>query len=168
MISYSENVWDGPLCLKDMIVEMPEEIERVFSDYKMNLVQIRDSKQYVFQNEDVKDLFEISRSIYEKDFDQLKKNYSDRNINKEMIELVGKITGSRKLESLSKEENKEVEGRKMCRALGELVEEGWESGIESMEKLILELSKAGRTDDIVRAATDKEYQKRLMEEFGIK
>ena len=176
MISYSENVWDGPLCLKDMIVEMPEEIERVFSDYKMNLVQIRDSKQYVFQNEDVKDLFEISRSIYEKDFDQLKKNYSDRNINKEMIKLVGKITGSRKLESLSKEENEEVEGRKMCRALEEFAEEerekgreeGWESGIESMEKLILELSKAGRTDDIVRVATDKEYQTRLMEEFGIK
>ena len=176
VISYSENAWDGPLCLKDMIVEMPEEIERVFSDYKMNLVQIRDSKQYVFQNEDVKDLFEISRSIYEKDFDQLKKNYSDRNINKEMIKLVGKITGSRKLESLSKEENEEVEGRKMCRALEEFAEEerekgreeGWESGIESMEKLILELSKAGRTDDIVRVATDKEYQTRLMEEFGIK
>ena len=174
VISYSENAWDGPLCLKDMIVEMPEEIERVFSDYKMNLVQIRDSKQYVFQNEDVKDLFEISRSIYEKDFDQLKKNYSDRNINKEMIKLVGKITGSRKLESLSKEENEEVEGRKMCRALEELVEEGrregYESGIrekEQVEQLFLELSKAGRTEDITRAVTDKEYQKRLMGEYGI-
>lgn len=170
VISYSENAWDGPLCLKDMIVEMPEEIERVFSDYKMNLVQIRDSKQYVFQNEDVKDLFEISRSIYEKDFDQLKKNYSDRNINKEMIKLVGKITGSRKLESLSKEEKEEVEGRKMCRALEELVEEGYKAGIrekEQVEQLFLELSKAGRTEDIARAVTDKEYQKRLMEEYGI-
>ena len=174
VISYSENAWDGPLCLKDMIVEMPEEIERVFSDYKMNLVQIRGSEQYVFQNEDVKDLFEISRRIYEKDFDQLKKNYSDRNINKEMIKLVGKITGSRKLESLSKEENEEVEGRKMCRALEELVEEGrregYESGIrekEQVEQLFLELSKAGRTEDITRAVTDKEYQKRLMGEYGI-
>lgn len=151
-----------------MIVEMPEEIERVFSDYKMNLVQIRDSKQYIFQNEDVKDLFEISRSIYEKDFDQLKKNYSDRNINKEMIELVGKITGSQKLESLSKEENEEVEGRKMCRALEELVEEGMEQGEEKMTRLIVALSKAGRTEDIIRVATDKEYRKQLMEEFGIK
>ena len=174
VISYSENIWDGPLCLKDMIVEMPEEIERVFSDYKMNLVQIRGSEQYVFQNEDVKDLFEISRSIYEKDFDQLKKNYSDRNINKEMIKLVGKITGSRKLESLSKEEKEEVEGRKMCRALEEFAEEerrkGYESGIrekEQVEQLFLELSKAGRTEDITRAVTDKEYQKRLMEEYGI-
>ena len=147
---------------------MPEEIERVFSDYKMNLVQIRDSKQYIFQNEDVKDLFEISRSIYEKDFDQLKKNYSDRNINKEMIELVGKITGSQKLESLSKEENEEVEGRKMCRALEELVEEGMEQGEEKMTRLIVALSKAGRTEDIIRVATDKEYRKQLMEEFGIK
>ena len=37
-----------------------------------------------------------------------KRLYSDRNINKEMIKLVGKITGSRKLESLSKEEKEET------------------------------------------------------------
>ena len=91
-----------------------------------------------------------------------------------MIKLVGKITGSRKLESLSKEEKEEVEGRKMCRALEEFAEEerrkGYESGIrekEQVEQLFLELSKAGRTEDITRAVTDKEYQKRLMEEYGI-
>ena len=64
VVYYSEKSWDGPMCLKDMIVEMPEEIERIFSDYKMNLVQIRESEQYEFHNEDVKTVFEVSREIF--------------------------------------------------------------------------------------------------------
>ena len=58
----------------------------------------------------------------------------------------------------------------MCRALEELVEEGYKAGIrekEQVEQLFLELSKAGRTEDITCAVSDKEYQKRLMEEYGI-
>ena len=34
-------------------------------------------------------------------------------------------------------------------------------------KLILELSKLGRTDDIVKAAADKEYQEKLLKEFDL-
>lgn len=68
VIYYSEYVWDGPMCLKDMIVEMPEEIEKIFSDYKMNLVQVRDSGRYIFHNEDVRTVFEISREIFQGNF----------------------------------------------------------------------------------------------------
>ena len=42
-VYYGEKQWDGPYCLKDMIVEMPEEIAAIFSDYKMNLLEVRDS-----------------------------------------------------------------------------------------------------------------------------
>ena len=74
VIYYSEYVWDGPMCLKDMIVEMPEEIERIFSDYKMNLVQVRDSGQYMFHNEDVRTVFEISREIFQGNFEKINRN----------------------------------------------------------------------------------------------
>ena len=43
-VYYGEQKWDGPMSLKEMLVEMPEEIERIVSDYKLNLVQIRKSK----------------------------------------------------------------------------------------------------------------------------
>ena len=60
----------------------------------------------------------------------------------------------------------------MCRALEEFAEEEREKGREEereqMNRLILVLSKAGRTDELVRAATDMEYQNRLMKEYGIK
>ena len=35
VVYYSEKSWDGPMCLKDMIVEMPEEIELIYAVYKM-------------------------------------------------------------------------------------------------------------------------------------
>ena len=54
---YGEKQWDGPYCLKDMIVEMPEEIAAIFSDYKMNLLEVRDSAKYVFNNIDVQSVF---------------------------------------------------------------------------------------------------------------
>lgn len=52
-------------------------------------------------------------------------------------------------------------GRKIGRAEGEIL------GVSRINQLILELSKLGRTDDIVKAAADEEYQKKLLEEFDL-
>ena len=124
VIYYSEYVWDGPMCLKDMIVEMPEEIERIFSDYKMNLVQVRDSGQYMFHNEDVRTVFEISREIFQGNFEKINREYKDRDINQELIRVIGKITDSSKL----MEQNKEGEMGNMCTALRKLEEECEQKG----------------------------------------
>ena len=124
VIYYSEYVWDGPMCLKDMIVEMPEEIERIFSDYKMNLVQVRDSGQYIFHNEDVRTVFEISREIFQGDFEKINREYKDRDINQELIRVIGKITDSSKL----MEQKMEGEMGNMCTALRKLEEECEQKG----------------------------------------
>ena len=112
------------MCLKDMIVEMPEEIERIFSDYKMNLVQVRDSGQYTFHNEDVRTVFEISREIFQGNFEKINREYKDRDINQELIRVIGKITDSSKL----MEQNKEGEMGNMCTALRKLEEECEQKG----------------------------------------
>lgn len=39
--------------------------------------------------------------------------------------------------------------------------------LSRINQLIFELSKLGRTDDIVKAAADEEYQKKLLEEFDL-
>ena len=36
-----------------------------------------------------------------------------------------------------------------------------------INQLNIELSKLGRTEDILKAAVDKEYQRKLLEEFGL-
>lgn len=71
------------------------------------------------------------------------------------------------------------EGKNMCDALRELMKdefdakklEGKEIGKEIGEKLIndlnIKLAQSGRTDDIIKAAKDKEYQNKLIQEFGL-
>ena len=44
---------------------------------------------------------------------------------------------------------------------------GMEEGENRINQLILELSKLGRTEDIVKVAADKKYQRKLLEEFGL-
>ena len=39
--------------------------------------------------------------------------------------------------------------------------------LSRINQLIFELSKLGRTEDIVKAAADKKYQRKLLEEFGL-
>ena len=89
-----EKVWDGPCSLKDMIVEMPEEIAAVFSDYKMNLLEVRDSAGYVFRNEDVQSAFEITREVFAGNFAGIRERYRDKRISSEALSLIGQMAGS--------------------------------------------------------------------------
>ena len=85
-------------------------------------------------------------------------------------------------------ENQLKEGKQdMCNALLELMkdeldekrEEGIREGIKEgikegeslgenrINQLILKLSELNRTDEILKAAADREYQKKLLKEFGL-
>ena len=44
-------------------------------------------------------------------------------------------------------------------------EEGEKCGEVRIAKLIIELNRQGRTEDIVKMAADSEYRKKLLEEF---
>lgn len=121
-----EKVWDGPCSLKDMIVEMPEEIAAVFSDYKMNLLEVRDSAGYVFRNEDVQSAFEITREVFAGNFDGIREKYSDKRISSEALSLIGQMAGSTELIEMGKS----MEVTNMCTALERLKAEGVEQGIE--------------------------------------
>lgn len=76
-------------------------------------------------------------------------------------------------------EEKFEEARRMCKALEELMKdeleakknEGQEIGIkqgkERVNELTLKLSALGRIEDILKAASDEEYQEQLFREFGL-
>lgn len=167
VLYYSEKSWDGPTCLKDMIVEMPEEMERIFSDYKMNLVQIRESEQYTFHNEEVRAVFEISREIFNGNLDKINEKYRDRDLTPELITVIGKITDSAELVRQGKIE----EVANMCTALEkwekENIERGTKRGIEKgIAKMVLTLLNKGKT---VEETADwleltEEYVRKIQEE----
>ena len=130
---YGEKQWDGPYCLKDMIVEMPEEIAAIFSDYKMNLLEVRDSDRYVFNNTDVQSVFEITREIFAGHFEKIQEKYGNKEMGSDLLTVVGQMTGSKELIRMSR--NMEVNS--MCEALEKLKEEGEQKGREKEREAVI-------------------------------
>ena len=121
VIYYSEKSWDGPLSLKEMMTDMPAEIDRLIPDYPMNLVQICESDKYRFHDDDVRTVFELSREIMRGNFDRINEKYKDKKVKSELVTVVGKITDSKEL--MKHREKKEAEIN-MCTALEKLKDEG--------------------------------------------
>ena len=45
------------------MLSIPEKLKPIVNDYKMNLIQVRESEQLRFQNPDVQTVFDVSRNI---------------------------------------------------------------------------------------------------------
>lgn len=128
-VYYGEDEWDGPRCLMDML-NIPEKMKNMVSDYKMNLLEIRKSGSMVFNNQDVKNVFDLVRRIYNEEFSKINELYDNIDLNPEVGIAVGSITNNQKLvrHALS---IKEKGGQfNMCSALEKLEEQNYERGIQ--------------------------------------
>ena len=156
VLYYGESLWDGPTCLSDMMVSMPDNIKAYFSDYKLNLVQILDSDKYTFYNEDVRDVFNIARSIYNKDIDSIFSEYKTRNVDNEVIKLISVLTATPQIMNLCKP-NEQGGKVNMCKAMEELKAE-WqgESKKEEVQKAIISMLEFGVTREQILTKYTKE------------
>ena len=127
-VYYGENPWDGPLCLMDML-EVPEKIKPLVADYKMNLLELMTSGSLQFHNQDVNTVFDISRSIYERDYNKINTVYKDRLIASELGVVIGAITQSQELIDHALELEQKGGQVNMCSALEELKMEGLQEGM---------------------------------------
>ena len=126
-VYYGEKEWDGPFCLIDML-EVPEHLKAWVSDYKMNLIQVRTSGLLNFHNQDVETVFDVSRSIYERDFEKINTVYKEKAISAELGLVIGAITESQKLVTHALKTEKKGGQIYMCEALEELVDKGRQEG----------------------------------------
>ena len=85
------NEWDGPLSLTDMLC-IPEHLTPLVSDYKMNLIQIRNSDSLIFHNNEVHTVFDLSRLIYDKEFDKIQSTYMNQKFATEPSLVIGTIS----------------------------------------------------------------------------
>ena len=160
VLYYGESLWDGPTCLSDMMVSMPDNIKAYFSDYKLNLVQILDSDKYTFYNEDVRDVFNIIRNIYNDDFDSIYREYESRNVDIDVMELICNITSVPKLMDLCTD-TEQGGTVNMCEAMkrfqAECESKGMKEGIDS-EKVnsIISMLEFGITKEQILTRYTKE------------
>lgn len=182
-VYYGEREWDGPLSLKDML-EIPEELEAMIADYKMNLIQVRASESLKFCNPDVDTVFDVSRSIYARDYQKINQKYKDQAISTELGLVIGAITESQQLIDHALELERKGGRIYMCSALEELRQEGVQEGmqkgrLEGMQKGRLEGRLEGRREGILEGIrvlirTYKDFDinkdmvvKKLMKEFSL-
>ena len=110
------------------MLEIPEKLKPLVSDYKMNLLQLRKSGSLRFHNADVDTVFDVSRSIYEKDFQKINTVYKEKAIPAELGVVIGAITESQRLINHALQSEKKGGQIYMCGALEELVNEGVQRG----------------------------------------
>ena len=128
-VYYGENEWDGPFSLKDML-EILEKIKPLVSDYRMNLIQVRSSESLHFSNPDVNTVFDVSRSIYERNYVKIRDVYRDKELPSDLGLVIGAITKSQQLINHALESEQKRGQVNMCNALEELKLEGKQEGIE--------------------------------------
>lgn len=158
VLYYSEMPWDGPVSIKDMMIHMRPEIENIFTDYKMNLVQVRDSDRYKFKNKDVKMVFDITKSIYEENFNNIYDKYNHRNISIEVLRMISVMTDAPYLMNIA--DNNRRGKVNMCNALKKLQDEskllGRQEGLEAGRQEGLEAGRqegleTGRSEERIKA-----------------
>lgn len=75
-------------------------------------------------------MFDVSRSIYERNFDKINTIYRDKKIPAELGVVIGAITESQKLIDQALKSEKEGGQINMCGALEELVDKGRQEGMQ--------------------------------------
>ena len=128
-VYYGEDEWDGPLSLTDMLC-IPEHLTPLVSDYKMNLIQIRNSDSLIFHNNEVHTVFDLSRLIYNKEFDKIQSTYMNQKFDTELSLVIGTITNTKSFINYALQSDSEGGSIDMCRAFEEWQEECIQKGVQ--------------------------------------
>ncbi|MFI3171422.1 MAG: hypothetical protein R3Y58_03485 [Eubacteriales bacterium] len=155
VIYYSEDPWDGPLSLQDMLTEMTPEIRKLVTDHKLNLLQVKESAEYHFSNPEVEKVFSISRDLFDGKIAEVQEEYKDKTLPSEVVRMIGSITGAKTF--MKQEEGEEIN---MCRALeayvAEKMEEAAKEAIKETENKMckgLEAYVAKKMEEAVKEAS---------------
>ena len=157
ILYYGEKEWDGPVSLKDMMVDMPERFANLFADYEINLVQMLDSGRLLFHNEDVKILFDVVSNIYKKNIEYIYSKYDGTEVDGELFWMIGKITSNENMLEISRE--KKGESVVMCDAWREYVE--GKQRETTIEDIIFMIRYGISKKDLLKKYSEEDYNEAL-------
>ena len=158
--------WDGPRSLKDMLktdmINQDSKILRWIPDYRIPLIIPEEIKHFEwFKTEFGKTMNFISKSKDKEEMKQLLSNTGYKTFSKTAAKIIREFAGLK----IEIDEGKEMVD--VCKAWEEQKEDGIRIGEDRINRLIIKLADLGRSEDIVKAAKDTEYQKQLIEELGL-
>lgn len=161
ILYYGEKEWDGPVSLKDMMVDMPERFANLFADYEINLVQMLDSGRLLFHNEDVRILFDVVSNIYNRNIDYIYSKYDGTEVDGELFWMIVKITSNENMLEISRE--KKGESVVMCEAWREYYDEARRDGAKSatLNAIIFMIKYGISKKDILKEYSENDYNEAL-------
>ena len=170
-IYYGKEDWDGPFTLVDMLV-MPEYLRPLVSDYKMNLIQVRKSEHFCFENQDVSNLFELIRSIYNKDYEAFQRMYKDKELSTELGLTLGAVVNSQRIINQILEVEEKGSESNMTDPFDELLEEMKKREGEKAKREGIQEGKLEGIQVTINTCkkfhiTQEEALKNLIEEFAL-
>lgn len=181
-IYLGEKPWRGFSRLSTMtgMDEVPPEIRKPMAafgnDFRVNLLDIHRLESGDVFRTDLREVFGfLKRQGNKADLMRyVEKNEVFRHLQEDAFDVLSSYGGNAKLEQ-NKEDYRTKGGMDMCTALRELEEdarregreEGRTAGREEGNELNRRLIQDGRTEDLFRSIQDTEYQKKLMEEYGL-
>lgn len=178
-VYWNSGKWDGPKCLHQMFDIKDKNILEFVPDYKMNLVvpdEIKDFKKFKTELGPVMAFLSCSgnRNELEKFLNEegdivLSRNAVDLlntcvNAGIKITDNKGADVGMRTAWDELRDEFR-MEGREEGKLEGKI--EGKLEGEELMGRLVTTLVNNGRNDDVIKAATDKDFRNKLYVEYGL-
>ncbi len=174
VLYYGEKAWDGAKDLHGLLdfTDIPERLREKVSNYQIHVIEVRKLASTEMFKTDVKQVFDFIR--FSNDKEKLKElittDQSYVFLEEDACDMVLAYAGEDKMFKI-KEKYRKGGKVNMCQGLREWMEDERNEGKieerERMNQLIILLAEQARTEDLIRAAKDMEYQEYLFEELGI-
>ena len=174
VLYWGKQPWDAPRSIKEMmdLQEYPDVLQQMIVDYPIHLLEVR---KYLDLSEFHTDIRYVFGFLQKEEDKKALKRYLEENkeifteLSQSAYDMISVMSHSRELQEWAYENSKEGGRTNMCRAITEMIEDGRQDGIkegrQSINLLIQSLIKDGRSNEIEKAVTDGEYQKKLLEEY---
>ncbi len=174
IIYYGEEPWDGPLTLSDMFDEEVQKSGLCQTEHRMILLEVRESEEYHFTNQETETIFSISRELLRGNVDKVKKKYGTQDLSQEILSMIGSITRFRGMEKIV-----EKGEMNMCKALDAMLEQerikteermckGLQDAIDKERRETEERMCKGIQDALDKERRETENRIRKLEEESIK
>ena len=165
-----KEAWDGPKSLYDMLdfTDVPESLQKMVADYKINIIDIRRLEDMSVFKTDVRQVFEFIQCSEDKTklVQLVESDAYYQNMDDEAFNIVTKYANAKEL--VSQEEYKEEGGHNVCKAIQDLMEDSrlegrLEGRLEERKVMIKSFFANGASYEMVRASvediTDEELNK---------
>ena len=183
VVYFGKEPWDGPRTLKEMmdLSGCPKQMQDLIVDYPICLVEARKQEHLEWFRTDLRYVFGFLARAEEKHdlrtyVEEHREAFSE--MRRDAYDLVSVMANMRELELIRDQEEREG-GYDMCKAIYDMIEDGRsegrseglavgrEQGENRINALIARLFEDDRAGEIRHMANDRDYQRRLLEEYGL-